>query len=125
MAAPGFARVACAIVALLVLLASCQSVVVHEVRSSYSHIQVVDHGSRRAMVFLGETPSDAIETIIDLREPHRLQHPYARTMTAGLIYRPVPWSVRARILWRVLGSLMRRDGRGNPGRADFTLPASA
>jgi spermidine synthase len=77
-----------AIAALSVLLASCQSVVVHEVRSTYSHIQVVDHGSRRALVFLGETPSDAIETIIDLREPHRLQHPYARSMTAGLIYRP-------------------------------------
>jgi len=88
MAAPGFARVAWAIAALSVLLVSCQSAVVHEVRSSYSHIQVVDHGSQRAMVFLGDTPSDAIETIIDLREPHRLQHRYARTMTAGLIYRP-------------------------------------
>jgi len=86
--APGIARVACAIAALSVLLASCQAALVHEVRSSYSHIQVVDHGSRRALVFLGEKPSDAIETIIDLREPHRLQHPYARTMTAGLIYRP-------------------------------------
>lgn len=86
--APGIARVACAIAALSVLLASCQAVLVHEVRSSYSHIQVVDHGSRRALVFLGEKPSDAIETVIDLREPHRLQHPYARTMTAGLIYRP-------------------------------------
>jgi len=69
-------------------LAACQAVLVHEARSSYSHIQVVDHGSRRALVFLGEKPHDAIETIIDLREPHRLQHPYARTMTAGLIYRP-------------------------------------
>jgi hypothetical protein len=86
--APVIARVACAIVALSASLASCQSVVVHEVRSSYSHIQVVDQGSRRAMVFLGETPSTAIETIIDLREPQRLQHSYARTMTAGLIYRP-------------------------------------
>ncbi len=76
------------IVALSLCLASCQAALVHEVRSSYSHIQVVDHGSRRAMIFLGDTPSDAIETIIDLREPHRLQHSYARTMTAGLIYRP-------------------------------------
>jgi hypothetical protein len=76
------------IAALSVFLASCQAVVVHEVRSSYSHIQVVDHGSRRALIFLGENPLNAIETIIDLREPHRLQHPYARTMMAGLIYRP-------------------------------------
>ena len=86
--APGIARVTCAVAALSVLLASCQAALVYEVRSSYSHIQVVDHGSRRALVFLGEKPSDAIETVIDLREPHRLLHPYARTMTAGLIYRP-------------------------------------
>ena len=76
------------IAALSVSLVSCRAVPVYEVRSPYSHIQVVDHGSRRAMVFLGETPSNAIETVIDLREPHRLQHPYARTMAAGLIFRP-------------------------------------
>lgn len=74
---------------LCVVLTSCQAAtLVHEVRSPYSHIQVVDHGSRRALIFVGDSPLEAVETLIDLREPHRLQHPYARTMMAGLIYRP-------------------------------------
>src|SRR5947207_674969 len=37
---------------LCVLLAACQGVPVHEVRSSFSHIQVRDYGERRAMLFL-------------------------------------------------------------------------
>ena len=78
------------LLALILLLASCQAVLVHEVRSPYSHIQVMDHGSRRALLFVGDAPHDAVETLIDLREPHRLQHPYARTMMAGLLYRPDP-----------------------------------
>ncbi len=76
------------IIALSLLLAACQTVLVHEVRSPYSHIQVVDHGSRRALLFLGNTPHDAVETLIDLNAPHELQHPYARTMMAGMLYRP-------------------------------------
>ncbi len=69
-------------------LASCQAATVHEVRSEYSHIQVTDHGTRRAMVFVGESRLEAVETLIDLREPYKLQHPYARTMMSGLVYRP-------------------------------------
>jgi spermidine synthase len=77
------------VVAIGFLLTSCQAaVVVHEVRSEYSQIQVVDYGSRRALLFTGESGHQAVETLIDLQEPHRLQHPYARTMMAGLIYRP-------------------------------------
>ena len=71
------------------VLASCQAATtVHEVRSPYSHIQVVDDGPRRALIFIGSSRLEAVETLIDLREPHRLQHPYARTMMAGLIYSP-------------------------------------
>ena len=76
------------LIVLCFLLASCQAVIVHEVRSSYSQIQVVDYGSRRALLFVGEAGHQAVETLIDLNEPHRLQHPYARTMMAGLLYRP-------------------------------------
>lgn len=76
------------LIALSLLLASCQSVLVHEVRSAYSHIQVVDHGSRRALLFLGSAAHDAVETLIDLKAPHQLQHPYARTMMVGMLYRP-------------------------------------
>lgn len=76
-------------IALSFLLASCQAaVVVHEERSEYSQIQVVDYGSQRALLFTGESGHQAVETLIDLKEPHRLQHPYARTMMAGLLYRP-------------------------------------
>lgn len=71
------------------LLASCQAaVLVHEVRSEYSQIQVIDYGSRRALIFTGESGHQAVETLIDLSEPHRLQHPYARTMMVSLLYRP-------------------------------------
>lgn len=78
-----------ALFALLALsLSACQAALVYETRSEYSHIQVVDQGSRRALIFVGDSPLEAVETLIDLRDPNRLQHPYARTMMAGLIYRP-------------------------------------
>lgn len=76
------------LVGLCVLLASCQGTLVHEVRSDYSHIQVRDFGSRRALVFVGDKQFGMIETLIDREQPHRLQHPYGRTMAAGLLYRP-------------------------------------
>lgn len=71
-------------------LAACQSrIVVHEVQSGYSHIRVIDYGSRRALHF----DDDVVQTLIDLKEPHRLQHSYARTMMAGLVYPPQTTSV--------------------------------
>jgi spermidine synthase len=72
-------------IAVCFLLAACQGILVHEVRSEYSHIQVLDYGWQRALVFAGD---NTVETLIDRREPHRLQHPYARTVMAGLLYRP-------------------------------------
>jgi spermidine synthase len=74
----------------LLLLASCQPALVHETRSPYSQIRVIDYGSKRALVFAGEggEPGAAVETLIDLREPHRLQHSYARTMMVAHLYRP-------------------------------------
>ena len=69
------------------LLAACQGAPVHEVRSEYSHIKVVDYGSRRALLFVDESgKADVVQTLIDLKQPGRLQHPYARTMMAGLLY---------------------------------------
>lgn len=69
-------------------LFSCQAATVHEVQSPYSRIQVIEDGPLRSMVFAGESGLSAVETLIDLREPNRLQHPYARTMMSGLIYCP-------------------------------------
>ena len=66
---------------------ACASVVVHEVRSDYSHIRVVDVGGQRALYFLGSADVDVVETLIDLRQPHVLQHEYARAVMAGLLYR--------------------------------------
>lgn len=37
---------------------------------------------------MGEAKLDVVQTLMDLRAPHRLQHPYARTMLAGLLYAP-------------------------------------
>jgi len=74
------------------LLAACTGVVVHETRSEYSRIRVVDHGSQRALYFVGDADLDVVETLIDLRQPHVLQHAYSRTAMAGLLYRPEPSS---------------------------------
>jgi spermidine synthase len=68
-------------------------VLVHEVRSAYSHIQIRDLGGRRAMLFLGSGGEAALETLIDRHAPHRLQHPYSHTLMAGLLYAPAPRSV--------------------------------
>lgn len=85
-------RAACAALALAV--AACAvGTVVHEVRSPYSHILVVDHGDLRALRFAGESPVDVTETIIDRRAPHRLQHRYAQALISGLAYHPQPSSV--------------------------------
>jgi len=73
---------------LALFLTACQAALVYETRSGYSHIRVMEEGSRRSLIFVGDGPIQAVETLVDLRDPNRLQHPYARTMMAGLIYRP-------------------------------------
>lgn len=76
------------------LLASCSGVLVHEVKSEYSHIRVMDQGSRRALYFVDEKgQADVVQTLIDRKEPQRLQHAYARTLVAGLAYPPQTSSV--------------------------------
>jgi len=55
---------------------------------------VVDQGSQRALLFVDEKgQADVVQTLIDLKQPERLQHPYARTMMAGLVYPPETKSV--------------------------------
>ncbi|MBI2754516.1 MAG: fused MFS/spermidine synthase [Betaproteobacteria bacterium] len=77
-----------ALAALCLLLAACQGVLVHEVRSSYSHIQVIDSGDQRALYFVGDRDLNVVETLIDMRQPHVLQHPHSRAVMAGFLYRP-------------------------------------
>ncbi|TAK79771.1 MAG: hypothetical protein EPO20_30830 [Betaproteobacteria bacterium] len=80
-------RLLCAVLAWL-SVAACAGVTVHEVRSEYSYIRVVDSGSQRALYFIGDSDLDVVETQIDLRAPHVLQHAYAQTAMAALLYRP-------------------------------------
>lgn len=49
---------------------------------------MVDFGNQRALYFLGGADIDVVETLIDLRAPHVLQHAYSRAVMAGLLYRP-------------------------------------
>lgn len=81
-------RARVALAALCFFLASCQGVLVHEVRSSYSHIQVFDSGNQRALSFGGDAGPRVIETLMDLRQPHVLQHAYSQAAMAGFLYRP-------------------------------------
>jgi spermidine synthase len=73
---------------ILLYAAACQGAVVHEARSPFSHIQIRDSGSQRAMFFLAPGGEEVLETVIDLDAPHRLQHAYSHTLMAGLLYRP-------------------------------------
>jgi spermidine synthase len=81
-----------ALAALYFVLAACQSVLVHEVQSPYSHIRVYDSGGRRAIYFGGDESTRVVETLMDLRHPHVLQHGYAHAAMAGFLYRPQPES---------------------------------
>ena len=79
-------RAALAVICLA--LAACRGVLVHEVRSEYSHIQVYDSGGRRAIYFGGDEGPRVVETLMDLRQPHVLQHGYARAAMMAFLYRP-------------------------------------
>lgn len=74
------------------LLASCAGTLVHEERSEFSHIRVVDSGGQRALYFLGSSGVEVVETLMDLRHPEILQHAYSRTAMASLLYVPQPSS---------------------------------
>jgi spermidine synthase len=77
---------------LAVLLAACAGTTVHEEKSQYSYVRVVDSGSYRSLYF-GEKDTGIVQTVIDRDRPHRLQHSYSQSMLAGLIYRPAAESV--------------------------------
>ena len=74
-------------VLLAALLAACVGVTVHEEKTQYSHVRVIDYGSLRSLYF-GEKGTDIVQTAIDRERPHRLLHGYAQSMMAGLLYRP-------------------------------------
>lgn len=78
--------------ALFLLLSACAETLVYETRSDYSQIEVRDSGTKRALYFVGDTDSKLVETVIDRRAPHVLQHGYTRAAMVALLYRPGPSS---------------------------------
>lgn len=80
------------------LLSACQGIAIHEARSDFSHIEIRDYGPKRAMLFVDADGGSTLETIIDRREPHRLQHPYSHSLMAGLLYLPEPANPSAGLL---------------------------
>ena len=79
---------AAALVALWLALTACRGALVHEVESEYSHIQVYDSGGRRALYFGGDQGTRVVETLMDLNQPHVLQHAYSHAAMAAFVYRP-------------------------------------
>jgi spermidine synthase len=77
-----------ALAALCLALAACQGVLVHEVQSEYSHIRVYDSDGRRAIHLGGDDGPRVVETLMDLRQPHVLQHAYSHAAMAAFLYRP-------------------------------------
>jgi spermidine synthase len=98
-------------VVLAALVAACTAVTVHEEKSQYSHMRVVDRGSYRSLYF-GEKQFDIVQTVIDRDRPHWLMHGYAQNMTAGLLYRPQPES--ALLIGLGGGALVRYLNHGFP-----------
>lgn len=76
-----------AFAALCLALAACRGTLVHEIQSPYSHIQVYDSGGRRAIYFGGDEGSRVVETLMDLRQPHVLQHGYTHAAMMAFVYR--------------------------------------
>src|SRR6185503_20008866 len=79
-----------ALAALCLVVAACQSALIHEVQSPYSNIRVYDTDGRRAIYFGGDEGTRVVETLMDLRQPHVLQHAYSHVAMAGFLYRPQP-----------------------------------
>jgi spermidine synthase len=74
--------------------AAASGVVLHEERSPYSLVRVREQDERRMLIFVQANGEEVVETTMDLRAPHRLHHPYGRTMVAAaLVYRPAPSNI--------------------------------
>ncbi|HEX5613289.1 MAG TPA: fused MFS/spermidine synthase [Burkholderiales bacterium] len=73
------------VAALCLLLVCCGGTLIHQRRSDFSDIRVLESGAYRYLQF---GASRVVETLMDLREPHRLQHPYSRVAMLGFLYAP-------------------------------------
>jgi len=69
---------------------SRELVVLEEVQSDFSHIQVKQIGRRRSLVFLRERGGELIQTTIEVHHADRLLLPYAQAQAAALLLVPRP-----------------------------------
>ncbi len=58
-----------------------------EVRSAFSHIRVKKEGSILSLVFVRDNGVEAVETMVDLRNPHHLLIPYTQSMFASYLFK--------------------------------------
>lgn len=61
--------------------------VVYETQSEFSRIRVREKGRVRRLLFVDETGGEHCQSAIDLDDPATLQHGYARTLFASLLFR--------------------------------------
>ena len=60
----------------------------HEEVSAFSRIRVRRDGDIRALTFVRDNGAEAVQTRVNLKEPHTLVSPYARAMLASYLYQP-------------------------------------
>lgn len=68
---------------------AASSNVIHEERSLYRNLLVVDRGRERCLLF-SERRQDSYQTCMDREDPDRLVFSYVRMMFAGLLLTPEP-----------------------------------
>ena len=62
----------------------------HEEVSAFSHIRIRRAGDVRALTFVRDNGQEAVQSRLNLTEPHTLMSPYARGMFASYLYQPQP-----------------------------------
>lgn len=60
----------------------------YETQSDFSHIRIRRLGNVRSMLFVRDNGEEALESSIDLTQPHVLQFEYLSFMSASLLLRP-------------------------------------
>ena len=63
------------------------------VRSKYSHILIRRKNNTRTMVFVRDSGEEALETQMDLTQPHELRFAYLRYMFMSYLFQPNPKEV--------------------------------
>ncbi|HGG56266.1 MAG TPA: hypothetical protein ENK31_00535, partial [Nannocystis exedens] len=87
--------------------------VLEEARSDFSHVQVVQQGRRRSLIFLRERGGELVQTTIEVHHADRLTLAYAQAQAAALLLVPRPQ--RVLILGLGGGTLPRFFHRMIPG----------